>query len=169
MRATTGSLSCSFRYSASDSSASIDIANRPGWSSRGLNVVRPASKKSARFPLASSSHTSVRLPRCAASSPSAAAMVVLPTPPLPLMNSSFRSSRSTGAKALDGAEPDSATLGVAVDLEVGDLGGGHADAAALLVGQPEDLVVAGDRGFDVGDDLIVIGLFAHVDLDLLRR
>ncbi len=55
------------RYSFSDSSVSIDIANRSGCTSRGLKVFGPDSKKSARLPLASTSQTSVRLP-CAAPS-----------------------------------------------------------------------------------------------------
>ena len=70
------------------------IAHSPGTTSRSLNVVGPVSKKSARFPLASTSATSVRLPCCAASRARDAATVVLPTPPLPVTKRSFRSSRS---------------------------------------------------------------------------
>src|SRR5690606_41151818 len=54
------------RYSLSDSSVSIDIAHKLGEISRSLNCVGQVSKKSARLPLASTSATSVRLPRCAA-------------------------------------------------------------------------------------------------------
>jgi hypothetical protein len=58
----------------------IDIAERFSEIGSGSNPVRPASKKSDRFPFASTSQTRVRLPRSAASVPSAAAMVVLPRP-----------------------------------------------------------------------------------------
>ena len=72
----------------------------------GSNPVRPASKKSARLPLASTSHTRVRLPCRAASVPSAAAMVVLPTPPLPVTNSSLRSSREVIEGDRGGSAPE---------------------------------------------------------------
>jgi hypothetical protein len=38
-----GILSCRLRYSLSDSSVSIDIAHRPGDTSRSLNLVGPVS------------------------------------------------------------------------------------------------------------------------------
>ena len=105
----------------------------------------PVSKKSARLPLASTSQTSVRLPCCAASSASDAAIVVLPTPPLPVTNSSWRSSRSVGMgptrPAGSAAEADAALVLGAADLDVGDLVDGHADLAALAVGEPQGAAV----------------------------
>ncbi len=101
--AMSGIFSWRLRYSLSESSVFIDIANRPGRTSRSLNAVGPVSKKSARLPLASTSATSVRLPCCAARSASEAAMVVLPTPPLPVTNSSLRSRRSVMAEGPDRA------------------------------------------------------------------
>ena len=54
-----------------------------------LQTWSPVSKLEARSPLASISHSSVRLPLLAARTPSAAAIVVLPTPPLPVQKRAF--------------------------------------------------------------------------------
>jgi hypothetical protein len=94
MRKALGSLSWSNRYCRSDASVSMDIAQSLGATSRSSKLVGPVSKLDARSPLASSSHTSVRLPLLAARSPSPAVIVVLPTPPLPVTKRSLWSSSS---------------------------------------------------------------------------
>src|SRR5439155_24744649 len=144
---------CSLGDSESDASVSIDIANRPGWTSRGVNDVGLVWKESARFPFASTSHARTRRPRWDASRASAAATVVLPTPPLPVTKTSLRS-RSSTTSALLGAETDVALLVGTADLEVREPLGRDADPPPAPVGQPEHLVVAADRGLDLGGDLV---------------
>ena len=118
----------------SDSSVSIDMAKRLGCTSRGSKPVSPTSKKPARLPLASTSQTRVRLPRSAASRARPAATVVLPTPPLPVTNSSRRSRRSR----IRTPKPMRRSESRGADLDVGDLVGRHADLAAPAVGDPHD-------------------------------
>src|SRR5688572_21106135 len=147
IRDSSGTLSWRLRYSLSDSSVSIDIAHSDGCTSRALNAVGPASKKSARFPLASTSHTRVRRPDRAASRPSAAATVLLPTPPLPVTNSSRRSRSEMGSAP---GEPDTAIAARGPDLDVGDLLHRHAHLPSPAIGQPEHAVgAAPERSLDL--------------------
>ena len=92
------------------------------------------SNVAASAPLASISHTSVRWPARAARSARAAATDVLPTPPLPVTNSRWRSSRSPPApgSAASAAEADAAVAVVGAHLDVGDLGRRHADLLPRL-------------------------------------
>src|SRR5689334_18656406 len=124
------------------------MAKTPGCTSRGLNPIGPHSKKSARSPLASTSQTSVRFPRSAASTANAAAIVDLPTPPLPVTNSRRRSRRSA-TRSSGRSEADAARLAGRADLDVGHLAGRHAVATSLAIGEPQDLVLVGERRLDV--------------------
>ena len=99
----SGTLTNSRRYSRSESSVFIAMPNRFG-ARPGAARTRAAlaSNAAASAPLASISQTSVRWPLRAARSASAAAIDVLPTPPLPVTKSSWRSSsgrRSPAARA----------------------------------------------------------------------
>src|SRR5579884_3575726 len=105
-------------------------------------------------PLASISQTSVFWPRSAASRARAAAMVVLPTPPLPLTNSSLRSRRAVIGPGLRGAETDPAVLAGSPDLDVSDLGRGQAHLAAPAVGEPEHTLGAPQRLVDALGQLV---------------
>ena len=119
-------------------------------------------------------------------------MLVLPTPPLPVTNTSRRSStghvvevarsasvmggvhggrRRRGAwpEAQAGAEADAA-LGVgAAELDVGDAGRRDRHVLAVAVGEPERLVVVGEGLVDAALDLGAIGVGGQLDLDLLHR
>src|SRR4051812_21618321 len=177
-RATSGSFSCSERYCFSEASVSIDMAHSRGRISRSSNRVGPVSKKSLRLPLASTSHSRVFLPRSAASRANAAAMVVLPTPPLPVTKISLRSRRS-GAEGTNqkrrpvtrsaGGEADPPFFGRTAELHVGDLVGRDADPPTAAVGEPEHSLASGQRRFDILHDLIAVSVVAELDLDLLRR
>ena len=111
MRASSGTLSWSRRYSFSDSSVSIDIAKRSGAISRGSKSRRARPRRSRRgCPWRRPRRRACACRAATRAAPSAAAMVVLPTPPLPVTNSSCRSSRSVGigshARSLGSSEAD---------------------------------------------------------------
>src|SRR3954447_4323787 len=72
------------------------MAHRSGATRSGSNPGFGVSKKSARSPLSSTSTASVRRPRSELSRARAAAVVLLPTPPLRVTTSGRRSSRSAG-------------------------------------------------------------------------
>src|SRR5580704_15696287 len=188
MRPTTGIFRLSFRYSRSDASVSIDMAKTPGAISRSANAVGAASKSDERSPFASTSQASTRLPCSAANWASAAATVVLPTPPLPVTKTSRRSrrpgavttapsrpadrSRPPGkppGRRSGGAEPHPALVDRCADLDVRDLGDRHGHAAATAVGQPEHPVSPAEGRFDVGEDLVPVRVLTQLDLQLLRR
>ncbi len=82
------------RYSWSDSSVSMAMADSPGKTTSGRNPTGRFSKKAAMSPRPSAETSSTRWPCSAASRAMAAETVLLPTPPLPVKNSSRRSSRS---------------------------------------------------------------------------
>ena len=82
-------------------------------------------------------------------------MVDLPTPPLPVTNRSFRSSREVTAAA-SAAEADAAAVVGTADLEVGNLLGRDAHLTALAVGEPERAAIG-----DGGVDLLALGTIAH--------
>src|SRR3954469_10235276 len=115
---------------------------------------------------------SVFLPCWAPSRARAAAVVLFPTPPLPLTNSSLRS-RSSGTSwiptLLESREPHAALAGLGADLDVGDLRRRDADLAALAVGEPQPPTLVLDGVFDGGDELVAVGVVGHFDFDLLRR
>src|SRR5436190_14860347 len=171
IRATRGTFSCRRRYSFSDSSVCIDMAKRLGAISLGVKSVSPTSKKSARLPLASTSPTSVRLPWCAASNASAAAIVVLPTPPLPVTNSNCRSSRlgpdmRRCAGGLRCAEADATQVRAGAELDPRELVNCDPDLAALAVRQPEDAVAVGDGLLERPLHRLRVGAVGQLDLDL---
>src|ERR1700739_3542007 len=97
------------------------------------------------------SQTRVFLPRSAANQARAAAMVVLPTPPLPVTKTSLRSRRSATHRR---AEPDPALVAGRVELDVSDPRRRHPDLATLAVGQPQDAAVAADGLLHLGRELI---------------
>ncbi len=66
-------------------------------------------------------------------------------------------------------EADAAVGGGRVDLDVGDLAGGHPDLAALAIGEPEDGSVLGQRGLDVRQDLVALHVVGQLDVELLHR
>src|ERR1700733_11116427 len=142
---------CNLRYSRNDASVSIDIDHTPGATSRGVKSVGGASKSAVTSPLASTSQTKTRLPCSAASWASPAATVVLPTPPLPVTNTSRRSSKlgvpltasapvPPSSSSSGSAEPDAPVPRGGPGLDVGDLDDRDAHAPPLAIGQPEDTV-----------------------------
>ena len=92
MRPNTGTRACTLRYSRSDASVSICIANTPGCTWRGSKPTGACSNSAVRLFLASTSTSRTFLPWSAARSAVAAVTVLLPTPPLPVKKSSRRSS-----------------------------------------------------------------------------
>ena len=88
------------RYSLSDSSVSIDMAQRFGWTSRALNAGAARPRRSRRgCPWRRPRRRGCACPARRPSSARPAATVVLPTPPLPVTKSSRRSRRSHGRRA----------------------------------------------------------------------
>ena len=79
------------RYSCIDSRGCIESPYTFWCRRRYLKPTRVVSKKSGTLPLASTSTTSTFLPRWAAIRASAAAVVLLPTPPLPVRMTTRRS------------------------------------------------------------------------------
>src|SRR5262245_39601143 len=144
----------------------MDMAHSPGAISRSLKAVGPVSNAPARLPLASTSHSSVRAPWEAASWPSAAAIAVLPTPPLPVTNSSLRSSRPEGIGSA--AEPDAPPLVARPDLDVRHLVDGDAVLAAAPVGQPQRPPLR-ERRVDVPAHGVPVGVLGRHHLELLGR
>src|SRR5207244_517638 len=119
------------------------------------------------------------------SSASPAAMVLLPTPPLPVTNTSRRSSRevvtrrrSYWAKVVtgswsprswsEGCEADPPLARFRADVDVRHLVGGHPHLAAATVGEPQHAAPAPDRCLDRGHQLVAVRVVCHLDLDLLR-
>ena len=92
MRPMNGIFTKSRRYSRSASSVLIDIACRFGATLTGVKSSSSTPSAVASAPLASISQTSVERPDRAATSAIAAAIEVLPTPPLPVTHSRSRSS-----------------------------------------------------------------------------
>src|SRR5829696_1126462 len=172
MRPNTGTLACTLRYSRSDDSVSICVANTPGCTCRGSKPTGACSNSAVRLFLASTSTRRTRLPWSAASSAVAAVTVLLPTPPLPVKKSSRRSSspltagRSLAVGRLP-AEPDALLRAVFDDLDVGDPLGGDPDPAALAVGQPHHRGAVGQRLVDGADDLV--GGSVELEVELLGR
>src|SRR5580765_316694 len=163
-RANSGIRSCKARYSRKESSVFIVIANSPSWTSRGVNARGAHSNVAAKVPLASTSHTRTRFPRRAASRASAAEIVVLPTPPLPVTNTSRRSNKSVTGRGALTPEAEALVLLGRRDLDVGDLGDGHADLATALVGEPQHLVVVGDEGVvDLALQLLAGGVVSQLE------
>src|ERR1700733_5027808 len=72
-----------FRYSWNDSSVRSSRTERWCWTTRGTKPAGGDPSAPARSPLASASMARTRLPARAASSASAAVMVLLPVPPFP--------------------------------------------------------------------------------------
>src|SRR4029453_11558823 len=144
----------------------MDMAHSPGAISRSLNWVGPVSNAPARSPLASTSHSSVRIPRDAASWPSAAAIAVLPTPPLPVTNSSLRSSRPDAIGSA--AEPNAPPRLARADLHVGHLVDGDAELAAAPVGQPQRAAVR-ERLVDVLAHRFAVGVVGQRHLEHVGR
>src|SRR5829696_5255380 len=154
MRPNTGTRACTFRYSRSDDSVSICIANTPGCTWRGSKPTGACSKRAVRLFLASTSTSRTFLPWSAARRAVAAVTVLLPTPPLPVKKSSRRSSSPLTPDVGLPAEADALVGPVLIDLDVGDPSGRDADAATLDVGQPHHRGVAGQRLVDGADDLV---------------
>ena len=141
MRPNTGTRGCTLRYSRSDASVSIGIANTPGCTCARLEADRRVLEQRGEValgvdldeqdPLAHARRRAAPWPR---------STVLFPTPPLPVKKSRRRSSRSA-QRPSDGrsASGRSRRAGCAVflDLDVGDLVGRGADPAALDVGQPD--------------------------------
>src|SRR5262245_62204027 len=144
----------------------MDMAHSPGAISRSLKWVGPVSNAPARLPLASTSHSSVRMPRDAASWPSAAAIAVMPAPPLPVTNSSLRSSRPDGIGSA--AEPDAPPLVARADLDVSHLVDGDAVLPAAPVGQPQRAPLL-ERRVDVLAHGVAVGVLGQQHLELLGR
>src|SRR6187397_881435 len=86
-------LSWSSRYSRRLSSGSIEIAHRFSATLTSLKPTSPFLKTREAFSWDATSQTIVRLPCWAAARPSAIEIVDLPTPPLPVTNTSLLSKR----------------------------------------------------------------------------
>src|SRR5688572_2685836 len=170
MRPTKG-MRNSRRYSFSDCSVSIVIAERLGSISRGRYSSGPVSNARARSPFSSFSHSNVRLPCAAPTMASAAATLVLPTPPLPVTKSRRRSSIGRDSPIAGGAalpaEADRSFGRRARDLDVGDLADRYGDVATLLVGQPQHLGFFGERVVDRGLEFVAVDRGVELDQDLL--
>src|ERR1019366_5480070 len=172
MRPTTGILRCSFRYSRSDASVSMDMTEGPPGTLTGSKPTLPASKASARSPLASTSQASTRRPDAASSHASPAAIVVLPVPPLPVTNRSRRSSmvltrgapgpRRAPAAPLRRAEPDAALPRGRTHLDVGTPGAGPAASPSAAVREPQHRLLC-ECGLHLGDHGLAIGVLRQLD------
>src|SRR5712691_4324271 len=66
-----------------------------------------------------------------------------------------------------GAESDAPPAGVLAQLDPRDLLGGHADATAPPVGQPEHAAAGGEGLLDLALQPLAIGLVGQLDLELL--
>src|SRR3954471_10213398 len=170
MRPNTGTRACTLRYSRSEDSVSICIANTPGCTWRGSKPTGACSNRAVRLFLASTSTSRTFLPWSAARSAVAAVTVLLPTPPFPVKKSSRRSSSPVIPPQMGvglAAEADALVGPVFVDLDVGDPAGRDADATTLDVGQPHHRGVAGQRLVDGFDDLV--GGSVELERELLGR
>jgi hypothetical protein len=97
----------------------------------------------------------------------AAAIDVLPTPPLPVTNRSLRSRRGGSGAVSSAPEADAAIAVGRADFDVRDLLRRNSHPAAALVDQPEHLGSAAEGGFDPGVDLFTL-LVGELDAELAR-
>src|SRR5579875_450717 len=121
------------------------MTQMPGATGAGTKPLAPASNIAPRPPVASTSQASTRLPCWAASWASAAATVVLPTPPLPVTNSNWR--------------PSSAAPGMAVT-------GGRLVRGPSGRPEPPPALAVGRTDLDVRQDGLPVGSVPQVDLEL---
>ena len=107
-------LSWSSRYSRSDWSGSIEIAQRLSATSTSWKPISARLKTREAVSWPPISQTIVRLPRAAAARPSETEIVDLPTPPLPVTKTS-RLSSSSGTRA-DSSNSAGRKAGLACEL-----------------------------------------------------
>src|SRR5438270_245808 len=122
------------------------------WIFRGRKPTRWLSKKSGTLPLASTSMTRTFLPCCAPSSASAAEVVLLPTPPLPVSRTTRRLSRSSISDSVAGIprvywrprRGPAASWGLLLQRHP-DQPGRHSQRVAAAVQELQRLAVGGRR------------------------
>ena len=146
MRPTSGTLTNSRRYSRSESSVFIAMANRSGRSGGARTSSGVVSNVAASAPLASISHTSVRLPDRAREVGERGGDRRLADAALAGDEQQVAIEQAAVDAAIrtrSAAEADAAVAVVRADLDVGDLRRRDADPPAPLVGEPQHVDGAG--------------------------